>query len=325
MKYLCHYRHADLFARCFALVGAVLLCGAIATPAAFAASDDSKVVMGVEAWPGVTVKSEIAAEIMETLGYEVKQISAATPFILHGLSKGDIDVGLGGWYPISKSMIQPLVDKGKIVRLTANLPHALSGMAVPMYVHKAGVDSVEDLHRFGKRFDKTIHSIEPGSTWTTHVEEAIKADRYHLKGWKVRSSSTAAMLTEVKRAIRKKQWIVFYGWKPHWMNITYDLYYLTAPEKSPIVHTEATVYTLVKANFKKSHPNLTTFFQQYKMDTKTQSQWIYAYSQKKESPEKIAHAWIAANLKQVQKWLKGVTTQDGSKSAFKAVKAAYGE
>jgi glycine betaine/proline transport system substrate-binding protein len=280
--------------------------------------------MGVQAWPGVVVKSEVAAELMQALGYKVKQTQMDTPFVLHGLASGDLDIGLGGWYPVSAAMITPMVKKGKLVRLAANLPDALSGMAVPVYVHKAGVNSVQDLHRYSDRFDSKIYGIEGGSTWNTQVKQAIQADRFHLKGWQVVGSSTAVMLTQVKRAISKHQWIVFYGWKPHWMNIVYHLYYLKGPKGSPIVHTKATVYTLAANSFAPSHPNLARFFRQYRVNAKTQSHWIYQYSRKRQPDDKVARQWIASHLKQVRSWLKGVTTKAGNKPAFQAVRATYG-
>src|SRR5699024_3483491 len=115
-------------------------------------ADTSAVKFGIQPWPGVTVKTEVATDILEVLGYETEKLQLNTPFILHGIVSGQVDVALGGWYPISAAMITPLVEEGKLIRLTANLPHALSGMAVPVYVHEAGVDSVEDLSRYADRF-----------------------------------------------------------------------------------------------------------------------------------------------------------------------------
>lgn len=278
---------------------------------------------GVQAWPGVTVKTEVASQLLDTLGYSTQRQQLNTPFILRGLANGDLDVNLGGWYPISASMITPLVKQGKVVRLTANLPHALSGMAVPTYVHKAGVDSVYDLHRYADRFNHKIYGIEPGSTWNTQVKEAIEANRYNLGGWELVQSSTSGMLVQVGRATSNKKWIVFYGWKPHWMNITYDLYYLRGPKHSPIIHTDATVYTLANPSFIKKHPNLAKFFRQFKINSKIQSHWIYAYSYKKRPLNEVAADWISSHLDIVKKWLRGVTTAEGQ-PGFQAVKAKYG-
>src|SRR5699024_5059922 len=148
-------------------------------------ADTSAVKFGIQPWPGVTVKTEVATDILEVLGYETEKLQLNTPFILHGIVSGQVDVALGGWYPISAAMITPLVEEGKLIRLTANLPHALSGMAVPVYVHEAGVDSVEDLSRYADRFGHKISGNEAGGTWPTQVQELIDADEYGLGDWKV--------------------------------------------------------------------------------------------------------------------------------------------
>lgn len=287
-----------------------------------AADQTDTVRFGAQPWPGVTVKTEVANQLLQALGYDTKKVKSSTSFILNGMATGSLDVDLGGWYPISAAAIDPMVKSGKIVRLTANLSHALSGMAVPMYVHEAGVDSVDDLNKYADHFQHKVYGIEAGSTWNIHVKDAIKADKYDLSGWHVVQTSTAAMLAQVGRSIERKEWIVFYGWKPHWMNITYDLYFLKAPDDSKVAHTESTVYTLISPKFAEKNPNLKRFFKQLKVDTKVQSLWIYAYSYKKQPLEKIASKWIAENPDEVKQWLDDVTTRDG-KPAFAAVEKAF--
>lgn len=287
-----------------------------------AADQADTVRFGAQPWPGVTVKTEVASQLLQALGYDTKKVKSSTSFILNGMATGSLDVDLGGWYPISAAAIDPMVKSGKITRLTANLTHALSGMAVPMYVHKAGVDSVDDLSKYADHFEHKVYGIEAGSTWNIHVKDAIKADKYDLSGWQVVQTSTAAMLAQVGRSIERKEWIVFYGWKPHWMNITYDLYFLKAPDDSKIAHTQSTVYTLISPKFAEHNPNLKRFFKQFKVNTKVQSLWIYAYSYKKRPLEKIARQWITENPDEVKQWLDGVTTRDG-KPAFEAVEKAF--
>lgn len=294
----------------------------LAATSAAHAGEAPLVRFGVQPWPGVTVKSEVAARLLEAAGYRTEQIGLNTPLTLEGLSNGDLEVALGGWYPVSSSMIDPLVEEGEVIRLEANLSDALSGVAVPEYVHEAGVESMSDLHRHSERFDGKIYGIEAGSTWNTGVKEAIKADRYNLGGWELVPSGTTAMLAQVGRAVSRDEWVAFYGWTPHWMNITYDLYYLKAPEDSRIAHTEATVYTLVPPDLEESHPNVVRFFRNYTVEPETQSRWIFEHSYQERPEDEVAREWIANNPGTVREWLKGVKTVDGE-AAFEAVQAAY--
>lgn len=286
------------------------------------AEESKEVRFGVQPWPGVTVKSEVSAQLLEAIGYETDTKQLNTPLTLEGLSNGDLDVGLGGWYPISSSMIDPLVQDGEITRLTANLEDALSGVAVPTYVRDAGVESMSDLNEYADRFESRIYGIESGSTWNTGVKEAIKENRHNLGEWELVSSGTTAMLAQVGRATQREDWVAFYGWRPHWMNIKYDLHYLEAPDDSEIAHTKSTVYTLTRNGLESDMPNVNRFFSQYQVKPQTQSRWIYEHSYNERPEDEVAREWIAANPERVREWLDGVTTADGE-SAFEAVKAEY--
>lgn len=125
-----------------------------------AQADLDTVRFGVPPWPGVTVKSEVATQILEAMGYQTQQNELAVGVILSGLANDDLDVYLGGWYPIEQEMIDPLVADGKVDKVAKNISNANSGLVVPEYVHEAGVDSVADLDRYKDRFDGEIQGIE---------------------------------------------------------------------------------------------------------------------------------------------------------------------
>src|SRR5699024_1125663 len=135
--------------------------------------------------------------------------------------------------------------------------------------------------------------------------------------------STAAMLAEAGRDIKKKKWIVFLGWKPHWMNIKYDLKYLEDPEK--IWGGGSSVWTAINPEFKKNNPNVTRFLKQMIVPSVIQSEWINDFGQKHMKKSEVARNWIADNMDVVAKWLDGVTTADGSGPALDAVKKALAD
>lgn len=305
-------------------IGLILLLSGWAGSAS-AASETVR--FGVEAWPGLTVKSEVASELLQALGYKTEQKNLNTPFVVRGLTQGNIDVALGLWEPLTSGLVDPLVKQGKIIKLTANLQHALSGLAVPAYVHRAGVNTVADLNRHADRFDHKIYGIEAGSTYDQYVNDAIKQNTYDLGGWHLVASSVAAMLAEVQHSTARKQWIVFYGWRPHWMNVVYNLYYLKLPkgvshQAHPIVDAKASVYTVVPAEFPEKHPNLTRFFKQFRISTHTQSEWIYEFGHQKKSKDEVARHWIDTHPARVREILQGVKTTAGQ-PGFKAVRHAF--
>jgi glycine betaine/proline transport system substrate-binding protein len=301
--------------------GAVAIAFALSLSAVASVAQATTVRFGVPPWPGVTVKTEVARQLLGAIGYQTAVTSAGYIIDLQGLSRGEIDADMAIWLPSQGSTVNPLVKSGKIKLLTANVPDALYGVVVPEYVWKAGVHSIGDLQKYSSKFDSKIYGIESGNDGNQIMIDAIKNDTYNLKGWQLVPSSTAGMLAQAGRAIQQHKWIVFLGWKPHWMNIKYKIRYLKDPKK--IWGGPSTVYTAVNPAFIKKQPNVAKFLKQMVVYSKAQSQWIYDYGYKKQPADVVAKAWIKNNMDTVAKWLKGVKTANGSKPAIEAVKAKF--
>ncbi|OHV09736.1 ABC transporter substrate-binding protein [Kushneria phosphatilytica] len=288
-----------------------------------AQADLDQVRFGVPPWPGVTVKTEVASQLLSELGYQPQSQELAVSVVINGLATHNLDAYLAGWYPTEKPLIEPLAEQGKLDKVVANVSDAVNGLAVPDYVWNAGVHKISDLDKHADQFNSTIYGIEAGASMSEIIDNKIKADYEGLGDWTQKNSSTAAMLAQVGQEIQNKQWVVFNAWKPHWMNLSYNLHYLTDDQPdSPIASVQSTVWTVVPSSLKQDDPNLYRFFKQFVVDSRIQSKWIYDYSHEKNDPEQVAHDWIAANLDTVQGWLEGVKTKDG-RDAFEAVRADF--
>lgn len=281
-----------------------------------------EVRFGVPPWPGVTVKSEVAAQLMEAMGYETRQNDLAVSVILEGLSRDDLEVYLGGWYPVQVDMVEPLVEAGQVEKLVSNIRGANSGLVVPRYVFEAGVTSVADLDAHRERFDGEIQGIEAGTGINTAILEAIDADLAGLGDWDLRESSTAAMLAQAERKMADGEWVTFVGWEPHWMNVSFDLAYLEDADDAGIAEIESTVWTVVPASLADEDPQLHRFLSQYVVEIEDQNAWVHAYSYEERAADEVAGEWIGENLDTVAGWLEGVEARDGT-SAIEAVRAAY--
>jgi len=281
-----------------------------------------EVRFGVPPWPGVTVKSEVAAQLMEAMGYETRQNDLAVSVILEGLSRDDLEVYLGGWYPVQVDMVEPLVEAGEVEKLVSNIRGANSGLVVPRYVFDAGVTSVADLDAHRERFDGEIQGIEAGTGINTAILEAIDADLAGLGDWDLRESSTAAMLAQAERRMADGEWVTFVGWEPHWMNVSFDLAYLEDADDAGIAEIESTVWTVVPASLADEDPQLHRFLSQYVVEIEDQNAWVHAYSYEERAADEVASEWIGDNLDTVAGWLEGVEARDGT-PAIEAVRAAY--
>ena len=288
--------------------------------ASAAASQKHTITFGVPAWPGVTVKTGVASKLLHILGYRTHVRQVAPSFILNGVADRHIDVYLAGWSPAEDPMINPLVKKGKIIKLTANVSDAIEGLAVPTYVWRAGVHDAADLQKYAAKFHHKIYGIDAGSGINNAIQAAIKKNKANLGHWDLVQSSTSGMLAQVKRSIAQHHWIVFAGWRPHWMNIKYSMKYLKDRDHTGTANLKSTVYTIVPNDFAQTHPNLARFFRQFQVPAKVQSHWIYNYSYKKQKPKVVVDNWLAHHHQLVRKWLRGVKSIDG-KPAIKVVKA----
>lgn len=308
-----------------AVVGAMLLvaCGGAdqsAGPTEDGASA-STVTFAQVAWPGVTVKNEVATQILGALGYETETTELSLPAVASGLSNGDLQVWLGNWWPSQQNAFQEFIDDGSVEVVTTNLSGTVYHPAVPTYVTEdLDVSSFSDLAANAGEFDSRFLGIEAGSPGNQHIKDAIEQDAYGLGDWEVVTSSTSSMLTEVRRRIENQEPVAFLGWKPHWMTVAWDLHFLEDPEE--VWPGGGEVRTVVNGEFPEGRQNVMTFLEQLTVELQTQSSWINEYGQKDRPAEEVATEWISGNLDTVASWVDGVQTVDGE-PAGEALRAEF--
>ena len=124
---------------------------------------------------------------------------------------------------------------------------------------RAGVKSFDDLAAHGDQFGNKILRIEPGSN--KMLLDMVAAKRHGLGDWEISSSSEAAMLTQLKKSVADKRWVVFLGWEPHPMNLDYEITYLSGGdiEFGPNFGG-ATVRTIARKGFSSECPNAAKLF-----------------------------------------------------------------
>lgn len=281
-----------------------------------AAAQDDTINFGYVQWPGVTIKTHIAAKVANYLGYETQMTAASQAIIFKSLETEDLDVFLGNWLPTMKMHFDKYKEKGVVHNVRVNLEDVVYQTAVPEYVYEAGVKSMADLNEYADKFNSEIYGIEPGNDGNIIIQEAIDNDSYNLGDWTIRESSTAGMLSSVQRATNSKKWIAFNGWKPHYMNVLFDIKYLDDPEG--IWGDNDSVYTVVRNGYEDENPNFYKLLEQFVVPAPIQNKWIDEYQNKDRNPEEVAEKWIANNLDVVNQWVFGVKTKDG-RMARKAI------
>lgn len=268
--------------------------------------------MGSVNWTDVVASSAVAEALLDSLGYKVKQTSASQQIVLAGMAEKRLDVFLGYWQPTMQSVAKPFLDKQQIdVISPATLADAQSTYAVPAYAYDAGLKTFADIARFRDKLKNQLYLIEPGSGMNRITAQMIAEDKFGLKGFKGIESSEAGMLTAVKRAVQKGEWVVFAGWKPHPMNLQIDMRYLSGSDDAFGPNEgSATVSIMTAAGYQQQCGNVAKLLHNLRFTSEGVSQVMEPILDRK-APLDAARDWLKAHPEQVSAWLEGVTTFDG--------------
>jgi choline ABC transporter permease protein len=134
-----------------------------------------------------------------------------------------------------------------------------------------------------------------------------------LGDWTLVESSEQGMLSEVDRAIRRSDWIVFLAWSPHPMNLKYHIDYLAGGDNT--FGTGATIYTDVRTGYLAECPNVGTLLKNLEFTPEIESQLMGLILDGHLDGAKAASRFLAGHPALLDRWLAGVTTIDGKPGA----------
>jgi glycine betaine/proline transport system substrate-binding protein len=268
--------------------------------------------IGAVGWTDVVATTAVASELLQGLGYETKQTQASQQIIFAGIQKGQIDAFLGYWKPIMDDNIKPFLDAGAVkVAAEPSLDDAVAVLAVPSYTADKGLKTLADIAKFKDELDGKIYGIEAGSGANTAIQKMIDSNQFGLGGFKLVESSEAGMLAAVGRAARNEKPVVFFGWRPHPMNLSMQITYLTGTEDVFGPNDgAATVSTVTAPDYAERCPNANRLLTSLRFTSAQEAELMQPIMDRKQ-PAQVARDWIKANPQVVEAWLEGVTTLDG--------------
>ncbi|MDK4740803.1 choline ABC transporter substrate-binding protein [Rhizobium sp. CNPSo 3464] len=274
-------------------------------------------------WTDITSTNGVTGVLLGALGYEPDIKTLSVPIGYQSMKTGETDVFLGNWMPAQKAFVDDLNKAKAIEVLNRNLQGAKFTLAVPTYVADKGVKNFADLQKHADEFDHKIYGIEPGAPANSNIQKMIDANDFGLKGWELVESSEQAMLSQVERAGKDKQAIVFLAWAPHPMNERFQIAYLAGGDAyfGPD-YGGAQVYTLARTGWAAACPNAAKLFHNLTFDIGMENSLMGSILGG-EDAKTAATAWLKAHPEAMTPWLAGVTTIDG-KPGLDAVKVAVG-
>lgn len=249
--------------------------------------------IGMVNWTECVANSNLWKVILEDMGYKVNltQLEAAPLYL--GLNKGDIDVFLDAWLPITQGRYWEEY-QGNLEDLGIWYPGARIGLVVPQYVD---INSIEELAENKDKFGGEIIGIDPGAGIMLATERAL--EDYGLD-FKVIQGSEAAMLSALKKAYEKGEWIVVTGWTPHWKFAEYDLKFLDDPKLS---YGEAEqLHVLANKDFSNKFPEVAEMLKKFSLND-DQIGSLEALINEGMAPEEAARQWIEDNRELVNSWI----------------------
>ena len=307
------------------LIGTLAVAVVVGTGPAHAQDGVCETVrMADVGWTDNTVINAAATQVLEPLGYTVERELLSLPVTFTSMANGDMDVFLDNWMPTMESDIRPYLDDGSIEQVRVNLEGAKYTLAVNRSLYDAGLTDFADIADFAEELDSTIYGIEPGNDGNRLILEMIESDAFGLGGFELLESSEQGMLSQVARADRRGEGIVFLGWEPHPMNARFDMAYLTGGDDwfGPNLGG-ATIYTTVRRGYLADCPNVGQFLQNLSFTLAMENELMDAVLNDGADPDDAARAWLAAHPETIDPWLEGVTTRDGE-PALPAVRAHLG-
>lgn len=297
----------------------------LAAPAFAADADSCKTIrMSDPGWTDISSTNAIATVLLEGLGYKTDIQSLSVLVGYQSIKNKDIDVFLGNWMPAQTKFIDELNEAKAAEVLAKNLTGAKFTLAVPDYVAEMGVKDFKDLATHADAFDRKIYGIEPGAPANENMQRMIKANDFGLTGWNVVESSESGMLSQVARAERSKEAIVFLAWAPHPMNANFKLTYLSGGDAYfGANYGGAEIFTIARTGWSADCPNAATFFRNLIFSVETENEMMSKIMEQSKEPKAAATEYLKANGAMIEPWLANVTTFDG-KPGLEAVKASLG-
>ncbi|WP_435175934.1 ABC transporter permease/substrate binding protein [Actinacidiphila sp. bgisy145] len=178
-------------------------------------------------WDESVASANLWKEVLDARGYKAQVNTYDPGAAFTGLANGNFDYLTDAWLPTThasymKQYAGSYTDLGKWYDQTS------LEVAVPSYVK--GVTSMADLKGKSSEFGGKIIGIEPGAGEMKLLSSKVLPGYGLDKEYKLVASSTAAMLSELKRDYEQKKPVAVVLWSPHWAYSTYKLTKLSDPK-----------------------------------------------------------------------------------------------
>ena len=260
---------------------------------------------------GIAMTHVMKVLVEDSLGYDAPLVQAGgAAFAFSAVSEGDADVFLDAWLPTTHG---PLWDRygDRLVDLGPIYDSTTVGLVVPEYVD---IQHVRDLGQIRGALDGEIVGIESGAAINDQTQEVLA--QYGLADqFDVVSSSDAAMVSALRRAIGNQEPVVITGWKPHWMWGRFDLRYLKGARTgdTDVFGEPENIHKLVRPGFREEMPaDVVALLEAAHLGEAAMTGLMTRFRPGEEDPIDTARQWIRDHPDLVRSWLSRVKREASS-------------
>lgn len=255
-------------------------------------SDREEVTILYPNWAEGIALTYLSKVVLEEKGYDVDLINLEPGLIYGELSKDNSkgDLFLDAWLPHTHK--EYWADYGdKLVKLGEAFSGGTTGLVVPGYVT---INSIEELNAHRDRFGGEIIGIGSGAGIHASTLQAI--EEYDLDYEQI-TSSGPAMVASLEKAVKRDEWIVITGWKPHFMWMNFDLKYLEDPKG---VYPTDVCAIISRRGFEEDMPEVAAFYRKFNLNEDYLYSLMAAIDEQGE--EAGAASWYEANKEMIDAW-----------------------
>lgn len=188
---------------------------------------DDPIKITLHDWTGQLVTSHLMGDILKSMGYKVKYVTADYIAQFAGLESGDLHVAMEIWETTGKQALLKSLATGKTEDLGETGLFAKEEWWYPAYLKEKcpGLPNWEALNECAELF-ATPETAPKGRylcapvTWGGFDEERVKA--LGLDYEVVHAGTDAALFAELTSAYQRKAPILLWVYTPHWVPIKYE-------------------------------------------------------------------------------------------------------
>lgn len=251
------------------------------------------ITMGfLPAWTDGLSMAYLLQNQLEEMGYTVdmQTLTEAAP-LYAAVAKGDVNMYPSAWPEVTH--VDYMKEFGDDIEdLGAYYANAKLTIAVPDYVD---ITSLDELADNADMFGGKIIGIEPGAGLTRVTSEEMMPAYDLTDSYELVTSSTTAMLSELKGAVADEKPIVVTLWRPFWANSAFPVRDLEDP-KGAMGEAEG-LHFLANKGFAEEFPEAAEWISQVKLDDdqygSLEDMVVNEYGEGKEA--EAVQAWLEQN------------------------------